>query len=466
MKTARFPGVRYLIPALSLLSTAAPPAPASAGDLVPLDGSVYFAAGPGQLWKSDGAPAGTVKLHDFGAPPSWLTAAGTRLYFFVGRALWIAEGPTVTHVADLSRAPSAVAALGEEIVFTLPGGGADDVEVWSSDGTAGGTHRVRTVAGGLDAEAPSTLTPMGGRLFFWVTVHRNATLWQTDGTFGGTVASFELGPISTSSGPTPVAFGDLLAMVSFGNAYADQPYRLWISDGTEAGLEPLGFFAGSVPPICTTGCPKIGPTDFTAAGGRLLFVADDGVQGRELWATDGTAVGTALVRDVLPGPASGLEQGLVAIGDRVYFSATSPGHGVELWVSAGTADTTRMVLDLVPGQGSSNAYPMSALGDRLLFTTVDDQSGASTLWVTNDTLAGTQAIRDFPAGVVLDGFAPIPGQVMFFERRGDGSSVLWTTDGSAAGTASVASIPATGAARAPQPVPRPHAETRAVEPRP
>lgn len=466
MKTARSSGVRYLISALSFLSTAAPAAPASAGDLVPFDGSVYFAAGPGQLWRSDGAPAGTVKLRDFGAPPSWLTAAGTRLYFFVGRALWAAEGSAVTHVAELSRAPSAAAALGGELLFTLPGGGADDVEVWSSDGTAGGTRRVRTVAAGLDAEAPSTLTPLGGRLFFWMTVNRNATLWQTDGTFGGTKAAAEVGPISSTSGPSPVAFGDLVAFVSIGNAYTDFPYHLWVTDGTEAGLVSLAAFAGTTPSVCPTGCFQIGPTDFTVAGGRLFFVADDGVQGRELWATDGTAGATALVRDVLPGPASGLEQGLLAVGDRVYFSATSPGHGAELWVSAGTADTTRSVLDLVPGPGSSHGYPMSALGDRLLFTTVDDPSGVPTLWVTNDTLAGTEAIRDFPAGAVLDGFAPIPGHVMFFERLPAGGSVLWTTDGSAAGTASVASFPATGGARVPQPVPGPHAQTRALEPRP
>ena len=45
--------------------------------------------------------------------------------------------------------------------------------------------------------------------------------------------------------------------------------------------------------------------DFFAAGdGVAYFFQDDGVHGRELWRTDGTAVGTGLAADIEPGPAS------------------------------------------------------------------------------------------------------------------------------------------------------------------
>ena len=44
-----------------------------------------------------------------------------------------------------------------------------------------------------------------------------------------------------------------------------------------------------------------------ALGDLLLFAADDGVSGRELWASDGTGAGTLLVKDIAPGQAGSLE---------------------------------------------------------------------------------------------------------------------------------------------------------------
>ena len=35
--------------------------------------------------------------------------------------------------------------------------------------------------------------------------------------------------------------------------------------------------------------------------GTLFFTADDGVNGQELWKSDGTAAGTTLVKDIYPG---------------------------------------------------------------------------------------------------------------------------------------------------------------------
>ena len=40
------------------------------------------------------------------------------------------------------------------------------------------------------------------------------------------------------------------------------------------------------------------PSDFVQVGNVVFFTADDGSHGQELWSTDGTPEGTALVKDI------------------------------------------------------------------------------------------------------------------------------------------------------------------------
>ena len=43
------------------------------------------------------------------------------------------------------------------------------------------------------------------------------------------------------------------------------------------------------------------PAHLTAFNGHLFFAANDGVNGPELWESDGTAAGTTMVTDINPG---------------------------------------------------------------------------------------------------------------------------------------------------------------------
>jgi len=93
----------------------------------------------------------------------------------------------------------------------------------------------------------------------------------------------------------------------------------------------------------------------SACGGEtVFFTANDGVSGDEVWATDGTADDTRLVRDIRPGQAGACSQPrlwfenvwMAGVGDQVFFPADDGETGAELWMSDGTAEGTRLVADV------------------------------------------------------------------------------------------------------------------------
>lgn len=61
--------------------------------------------------------------------------------------------------------------------------------------------------------------------------------------------------------------------------------------------------------------------DLTAVGERAFFDGNDGVYGQELWVSDGTAAGTYLVKDIVPGPEGSVPQRVSAEGEMVVRGA-------------------------------------------------------------------------------------------------------------------------------------------------
>jgi ELWxxDGT repeat protein len=84
-------------------------------------------------------------------------------------------------------------------------------------------------------------------------------------------------------------------------------------------------------------------------GRRIFFAAGDSEHGVELWVTDGTADGTRLAADLVPGFSSGLPRDLCGLGDTVYFEASAGTLGRVLWRSDGTPEGTRVVNDSPTG---------------------------------------------------------------------------------------------------------------------
>ena len=84
-----------------------------------------------------------------------------------------------------------------------------------------------------------------------------------------------------------------------------------------------------------------------------FFVANNGVNGAELWRTDRTTGNTVLLKDIFPGSTGSSITNLTIIDGIAYFAANDGTNGSELWRSDGTADGTFMLKDINSGNGSS-----------------------------------------------------------------------------------------------------------------
>ena len=65
--------------------------------------------------------------------------------------------------------------------------------------------------------------------------------------------------------------------------------------------------------------------------GTLYFQANDGINGIELWKSNGTTTGTVLVADINPGTPNSGSNGMTVMNSTLFFSANDGVNGVEPW---------------------------------------------------------------------------------------------------------------------------------------
>jgi len=342
------------------------------------------------LWRTDGSDPGTRQLLDLAANEvSGLAAVRGKLLFRLTPLppsspldfwdLWTSDG-TAQGTQPAFRLPllgePRFTPAGDDLLFVATDAAPPSAShLWITDGTEAGTRRLAPV----DALDPAPAIRLGDRTFFLASTRDrriSGELWSTDGTSAGTAPV-----IADANAPHPefphslVAFQG--ALYFFANSSDQRSLGLWRSDGTAAGTRLL--FEPPMPFTLSSVLAFLYP-QLTVAGDHLFFRWDDFVHGTELWRSDGTAAGSALVADVAPGRAHSRLAGLTAAGGKLYFAATDGEHGVELWESDGTAAGTRMVADVWPGPASSGPEQMTAAGGKLFFTADDGDHGRE-LWV-------------------------------------------------------------------------------------
>jgi len=164
------------------------------------------------------------------------------------------------------------------------------------------------------------------------------------------------------------------------------------------------------------------PEGYHVVGNRAFFYASTPYHGRELWRTDGTAFGTAMVKEMNPGWGDGICSCGTEIADlngTVYFVPNDN----NLWKTDGTAAGTQLVYRL--GAGVAN---LTSDGKHLFFTTRLGQ-----LWVSDGTAAGTRTLTTTGGGT-MRATSIMPGNgITYFTGNAEQYSepdFLFRTDGS------------------------------------
>ena len=210
--------------------------------------------------------------------------------------------------------------------------------------------------------------------------------------------------------------------------------ELWKTDGTDNGTVMVKDI-------------KVGPANssigyLTEVNHMLFFVGNNGSAGTELWKSDGTTTGTIMVRDIRPGSMGSNPSGLVNLNGIVYFAADDGINGMELWKSDGTSTGTVLVKDI--NSLSASSYPQSLANlNGMLYFAAENGSNGVELWKSDGTAGGTILLKDiwpgasdsYPSGLIT------AGSTLFFSATdGIKGTELWKSDGTTAGTVLVKDI--------------------------
>jgi ELWxxDGT repeat protein len=325
--------------------------------------------------------------------------------------------------SDLQRYPGfkpySLRAIGNAMFFSAGVPGSQTVEVYRMDGRTAAAQLLITTQSNSYFEVFPTDNGQ-----FYLTLGGSSLIWLSDGTMAGTRVT--LGNFFTYE--RPVVLGNQLIVP------AEEPF---LHNGTvNHRLELRDIFPGPV---------SSSPRHMTRMGDKVYFSATDGQHGEELWVTDGTPAGTQQLRELNPG-LSGIEARfarigeLVRLGNRLFFHADDGIHGQELWVSDGTAIGTRLVRNILRDSvafGSTPSQVVERNGQAYFVATT--RAGGREIWRSDGTAAGTTQFTDIgtgPLSGVEGSFLAASDQRFYFSGQATitGSVGLWASDGTLTNT--------------------------------
>lgn len=432
------------------------------------------------LWRSDGTEAGTKFIGAFF--PEFMIGVNASVYFVAQSpaGLWKYDGGANSSSKEEKANAKSGSFLKQLGGIVLENTTVNGKPAKQKDGSAGrndnnssklpGMTLLKSMFPSFMGWSSGTLRGMNGELYF---VFRNEKedvneLWKTDGSTKGTTSTGVKfgGSISTHDLNLTVINSTLY----FCAQDSTHGYELWKSDGTPAGtamVKDINAVYSSTGDTLSSN-----PRDFINVNGTLFFTADDGVHGKQLWKSNGTAADTVMVKDFGPDGSSltSVFGEMADVSGILYFTLNSHerstpriGSGyieTELWKTDGTEKGTVLVKDINLGDSS---YPRDLTNvNGTLFFTANDGIHGRELWKSNGSQTGTVMVRDINTkpgslkgtadsvpgttstltteGTPAPSLTNVNGMLYFVADDGFHGFELWKSDGTAAGTIMVKDI--------------------------
>jgi len=336
--------------------------------MVEMGGVLYFTADDGihgsELWRSDGTVGGTYMVIDL-TPRMCPTCANMD-----------------TDISELVAGDS-------KLFFASPvqTAGVPDLikELFVSDGTEAGTTLVKDIF-----DCP---TNTGEVMIDYSGIN---SLMVIPGS--------SIGP----SGQDKVVFSAFDCSTAAWTCYGEEP---WISDGTEAGtMQVDNLRVGDTPMSTPDGfgvvIDAVGsqPRNFFQDGNQIYFTADDNVTGREIWNFNFLQLsnGAHLIKDINQGAADSFlfdsDIEFIELEGDILFAANNGIVGNELWKTDGSIEGTTLLKNIAINESSSNPSQFTLVGGDTVFFTANDAIHGTELWKTNGSWAGTEMVEDILQG--------------------------------------------------------------------
>ena len=409
------------------------------------------------LWKTDGTTVGTVPVDPtnttvtIGSQIEYLSTSGALFFATAGPAVggpWSPAPPTSLYALTLGTPDSIVAvdntygnisymcAIGANMYFS----GEDQtpletvgVELYQSNGTT--ISLAYDIQPATDDDGyPRYITAYNGKLYF--DARLNKSVHSTSGYVAWDNELYEWDPAT----PGTIASVNINSQPYTGYGYT---YYVPAREGSSY------------------------PDDFVENNGLLFLQADDGgaLYGNEMWTMTTAGLGSLACLDVNPGPSNGATGPYPQILNqfKIIFIANDGTNGTELWESDGSTTGTIMCADHNPTGNLSSIKLFGTMGGSNVLMRANNYNGWGTelhhyVGTTTPGLAGTMTAAanvndptafDYSGGFWNSGLGVADlgnGFGMFPVKAEDPITgaplgvTLWKTDGTVAGTQQVCDV--------------------------